>query len=268
MQSYNKSFNFCNNCGKNGHLYHQCKQPITSIGIICFREKNDIEYLMIRRKDSFGYVDFMRGKYPLYNKKFIKSLINEMTIHEKHKLITLSFEELWNDLWGDEVGIQYRNEEASSKEKLENLKIGVHFNNELYSLKSIISESDTNWLETEWGFPKGRRNYQENDLQCALREFEEETGFDKNKINLVMNIVPFEEIFIGSNLKSYKQKYYIAKMNNDCIEDLECYQKTEVSKIRWVNIEDAISLMRYYDTEKIQIIKNINYILNTFELCN
>ena len=48
--------NYCNNCGKQGHLYHQCKMPITSIGIIVFRynEKNNIEYLMIRRKDTLG----------------------------------------------------------------------------------------------------------------------------------------------------------------------------------------------------------------------
>ena len=28
---------FCNNCGKLGHLFHQCKVPITSIGIIPIR---------------------------------------------------------------------------------------------------------------------------------------------------------------------------------------------------------------------------------------
>ena len=27
---------YCNNCGKQGHQYHQCKLPITSYGIICF----------------------------------------------------------------------------------------------------------------------------------------------------------------------------------------------------------------------------------------
>ena len=25
---------FCNNCGNNGHLFYQCKKPITSIGIL------------------------------------------------------------------------------------------------------------------------------------------------------------------------------------------------------------------------------------------
>ena len=55
--------NYCNNCGKYGHLYHQCKTPITSFGIIVFRIKEDTpQYLMIRRKDTLGYIDFMRGK--------------------------------------------------------------------------------------------------------------------------------------------------------------------------------------------------------------
>ena len=57
---------YCNNCGKCGHLYHHCKLPITSIGIVVFRVNNKIpEFLMIRRKDSLGHIDFMRGKYSL-----------------------------------------------------------------------------------------------------------------------------------------------------------------------------------------------------------
>ena len=50
-----------------------------------------------------------------------------------------------------------------------------------YNLKSLIDESKTNWKMPEWGFPKGRRNYQENDISCALREFEEETGYHRRK---------------------------------------------------------------------------------------
>ena len=73
--------NFCNNCGRYGHQFHQCKNPITSIGIIVFTRNsfNELEYLMIRRKDSLGYVDFIRGKYPLFNKRYILNIMNEMT---------------------------------------------------------------------------------------------------------------------------------------------------------------------------------------------
>ena len=37
-----KEYNFCNNCGKHGHLFHQCKNPITSIGLIVFNNSNEI----------------------------------------------------------------------------------------------------------------------------------------------------------------------------------------------------------------------------------
>ena len=76
----NKTINFCNNCGKNGHVFYTCKHPITSNGLICFRKlKNKIEYLMIKRKHSLGFVEFMRGKYPLQNYNYIINIFNEMS---------------------------------------------------------------------------------------------------------------------------------------------------------------------------------------------
>ena len=48
----------------------------------------EVKYLMIRRKDSLGYVDFMRGKYNLTSKDYLLNIINEMTITEKHSLLT------------------------------------------------------------------------------------------------------------------------------------------------------------------------------------
>ena len=81
MKSSQNQNTFCTNCGKIGHLYHSCKKPITSLGVICFRKnKNRFEYLMICRKDSLGYVDFLRGKYPIHYKFYIQNLINEMTL--------------------------------------------------------------------------------------------------------------------------------------------------------------------------------------------
>ena len=68
----------------------------------------------------------------------------------------------------------------------------------LFNLESLIPSSTTNWIEPEWGFPKGRRNFQENDLQCAIREFSEEPIL--NKISIIKNLIPFDEIFTGSNL--------------------------------------------------------------------
>lgn len=258
---------FCNNCGKNGHVFHQCKQPITSIGIIAFRYNisNKLEYLMIRRKDSLGFVDFMRGKYPLNNKGYIMNIINEMTMDEKHKLLTMSFEDLWNYLWGDNVGIQYRGEEKTSREKIKILKEGIHFNKEKYTLAGLIDESNTIWDQPEWGYPKGRRNYQEKDLNCAIREFEEETGYLRANLQLIQNVIPFEEIFTGSNYKSYKHRYYVALLNTSNKINNQ-YQESEVSKVEWKTYDDMCNSIRPYNLEKIDISHRVNKLLSNFSL--
>ena len=259
-----KEFNFCNNCGKHGHLFHQCKNPITSIGLIVFNNSDKLKFLMIRRKDSLGYVDFMRGKYPLFNKRYLLNIINEMTVSEKKKLLEKSFDTLWDELWGDNIGIQYRGEEKISKDKFNSLKIGITLKNISYNLESLIKESEYNWNEPEWGFPKGRRNYQEKDLSCALREFEEETGCNKNNLKIIYNIIPIEELFTGSNYKSYKHKYFIAYMD-DTIEQLDNYQKSEVSKIEWKDFNECINIIRPYNLEKIDVVKRVNNILNFYK---
>ena len=264
-----KNINLCNNCGKQGHLFHQCKLPITSYGIILFRKiKDEIQYLMIRRKDSFGYIDFMRGKYSPYNIFQLQKIIDEMSILEKTRILADPFDQLWIQMWGETTNVQYKNEELSSSKKMDLIRNGIIINDENVTLKSIVENSKTEWNETEWEFPKGRRNNKEKDLECALREFEEETGISKNKINVVENILPFEEIFIGTNHKSYKHKYFLAYMEeeNEEMADLEHYQVTEVSKIEWKTIDKCLESIRPYNLEKKKLITNINKVLEEYRL--
>tara|TARA_A100001015_G_scaffold321105_1_gene450151 strand:- start:580 stop:1371 length:792 start_codon:yes stop_codon:yes gene_type:complete len=260
------SYDFCNNCGKSGHLYHQCKKPITSNGIILFRKNNGtFQYLMICRKDTLGYVDFLRGKYPIYNYNFIKNLIHEMTIKEKEKILNCDFDQLWKALWGERVGLQYKNEEKMSLEKFKTLKLGINNRTNEFNLKDLVKSCETDWEEPEWGFPKGRRNNLENDLNCALREFEEETGIRKSQIEVIKNILPIEEIFTGSNLKSYKHKYYLANIKNNHIT-INNFQKSEVSNTKWFTLEECVKTIRPYNYERIELIQNIEKILYKYSL--
>ena len=291
--SDNKNVNvsqYCNNCGKFGHLFSNCIVPITSLGIIAFRKKiingkefnnsniidsnsaameskNNFEYLMIQRVDSFGYVEFMRGKYSMHNYQYLKNIIDEMTIHEKQNILTKSFHELWSSLWGEYSGIQYRGEEQVSKNKYLQLKAGIEWGGMKYSLESLIQSSTTRWEVAEWGFPKGRRNHQEKDLECALREFSEETGYDKQCLKLILNAIPYEEIFIGSNVKSYKNKYYLAYMDNNATQ-INNYQKSEVKNMKWLSYDECMNTIRSYNIEKKNIIHSINNTLHKFFICN
>ena len=263
----------CNNCGKQGHSFHQCKLPITSYGIILCRPSNKgVQFLMIRRKDSFGYIDFIRGKYSPYNIEQLQHTINEMSVNEKKQIINEPFNKLWTMMWGTTSENQFRSEESISVKKFELITNGVYINNVKYTLRDLVEKSDTAWTETEWEFPKGRRNPQERDLDCGLREFQEETGYSQDSIAIVENILPFEEIFIGSNHKSYKHKYFLAYMSEyknqekDDVVNLQNYQKSEVSKLEWKTFDECLKSIRPYNLEKKKIITNINNLLQQYKL--
>ena len=257
---------FCNNCGKIGHLFHQCKLPITSIGIICFRiSNNNLELLMIRRKDSLSFLDFMRGKYNIENYDYIKKLFNRMTRNELSLLLENDFDYIWNNLWGNNINNVYKNEEKISRLKFNKLKQGYIIDNININMKKLIEDSKCVYDFPEWGFPKGRRNYQEKDLNCGIREFDEETGYKKKNLVIVNNLNTFDEIFVGSNFKSYKHKYFLAYMDENFSPET-IFQTYEISKIEWVNIDKCASYIRNYNIEKIEIINCIKILLKTYKL--
>ena len=262
-----KSFEFCNNCGRTGHSYQNCKIPTTSIGVIVFRKKNEnIEYLLIKRKSTLGFVEFIRGKYSLYNNEYIISLFNEMTNDEINKIKNESFESLWAYLWGENVGIQYRSEEKIARDKFNSLKNGITNGKEKYNVESLLNEATSTYNEAEWGFPKGRRNYQEKDLVCALREFEEETGYNKVSLNIIQNIFPIDEIFTGSNYKSYKHRYFIAYMKSQDDENELLFEKNEVSEVTWKKYDDCMLLFRPYNEERRNILKRVHNAIHKYRL--
>lgn len=264
-----KNIEFCNNCGRSGHSFNQCKSPITSYGLIVCRRKSpndEPELLMIRRKDSLGFVEFVRGKYPLINREYILNIINEMTLKEREDLRTKTFDELWSDLWGGNPSFQYRGEEKTSREKYDSLKSGVTCGQQTFNLTELLDKADTNWKETEWGFPKGRRNYQEKDMACGLREFEEETGYPKAKVSILQNILPYDEIFTGSNYKCYKHRYYIGIMKYEDTEFNYDFQRNEVSKCEWHSISNCEQRIRPYNKERIAIIKSIDKVLQDYSI--
>jgi 8-oxo-dGTP pyrophosphatase MutT (NUDIX family) len=278
-----KAFHYCNNCGKTGHAFHQCKYPITSIGVIVYRKgkataaaaaasddvgsgsDDNIKYLMISRKDSLGFVEFIRGKYQLYNEIYLRNIIDGMTNDEKKQLLTDDFNGLLQSLWGVNANITYKSEELISREKYNKLKEGIKIEDTTYSLKTLVEQSTTSWETSEWGFPKGRRNYQEKELVCALREFQEETGYKKNLIKIIQNLLPLEEIFTGSNFKSYKHCYYIGCMET-FEEPSEPFQESEVGQMGWFSYKEALKLIRPYNIEKSDILTKVHKIVTTYNI--
>lgn len=273
----------CNNCGKIGHMYYQCKAPITSVGIVAVRWSSEPEYLMIRRKDTLGFIDFMRGKYSVYNRHYILNMLNQMTREEKTRMRSGDFAHLWQSVWGKPPpppvddnddgggggGGPWRTEELTSREKYNMLFHGVAKSpTEHYTLLDLLDISDEDagsWTEAEWGFPKGRRNPQEKDYDCALREFSEETGIATHHLHNIQNLMPYEEIFTGSNYKSYKHKYYVMFIDNGG-HALDRFEKSEVSQMGWKTLAQANHCIRPYNLEKLRLLTHIDDTLRRFRV--
>ena len=221
----------CGNCRKMGHTYKQCKFPITSYGIIAFRMVGGPhvrpypEFLIIQRRDSIGYIDFLRNKFP--HKKMV--FLEEMTQDERRRIATQDFDTLWDNLWTNHDSKIYKNERETAREAFEKLDI-----------PSMLSKTTTNWQTPEWGFPKGRPNTREIDLDCAMREFREEAGFSHPEY-VIPNRKKYVEEFKGSNDVTYKHVYFLAKFPSDCREPtIDPHNRTQVSEvgaIRWATFD-------------------------------
>jgi 8-oxo-dGTP pyrophosphatase MutT (NUDIX family) len=239
---------------------------------------------MIRRKDTLGYIDFMRGKYSIFNRPYITNMLNQMTVEEKTRMRSGDFGLLWQAIWGKPLPAaaaaaaapvsQYRSEELTSRDKYNLLFSGVFhssdperkFWSEKYTLNDLIDASDPGWEEPEWGFPKGRRNPQEKDYECAMREFTEETGISAYRhLHNVQNLMPYEEIFTGSNYKSYKHKYYVMFLNQDQYNvPLDQFESSEVSLMAWKTLDQARQCIRPYNLEKLRVLDHVERTLKKF----
>ena len=286
----------CTNCGIEGHVYRSCLSPVTSYGIIAVRglrqipltgtsdtvagidSSTPIQFLLICRKDSLAFVEFIRGKYSLteelYGKSashtagnsphkcgesetYLGSLLRGMTMAEHVKLLTLSFADLWRSVWGD-TSKNHKSDYEQSEKKFEVLRP---------QLAALTAKYATTWTEPEWGFPKGRRNPHETDIACALREFHEETGLRRENLDILQNTETIEENFMGSNRIHYCHKYYIAHcdLSGDLVLNKDNpHMAREVSDLQWLTLDQALAKIRPDNVEKREILLKVGRIIRNY----
>lgn len=237
----------CANCGGRGHVFKQCTHPIISCGIICRRPETG-GFLMVQRKDSFAFVEFMRGKYNVSNRRYLLELFEGMTQDERSAVETMEFDALWKMLWNGFAKSKSRPEYEEASKKFERLRAGVRINGD-------ARDTDIAWLimatrgrdAPEWGFPKGRRAVSnESDVDCALREMHEETGIHRDQVQLMVRedtgeVARFEETFRGNNGVDYRHVYFLA----DLI-DAEAVLRTcdrEIKDARWTSPDTIVDLV-------------------------
>ena len=244
-------------------------KPVTSYGIILFKiENNKPSILMINRKDSLCYIDFLRGKYTLTNINYIRILIDKFSNSEKEKIITLDFDSLWKQMWKiDNIEEnKFIRDYTNGKTKFTAISDGVKFKNKIVTLKNLVTSSRTNYDSTEWEFPKGRKEKYESNKDCAIREFAEETTLLRDEYNLFFNIRPLVENYIGENKIKYLHIYYIGEITDSdrriYLDTDNKHQCLEISDIKWLTYSESLSKIRDYHTTRRNVINTIFDFLN------
>jgi len=285
----------CNNCDKTGHDSKSCPDPVTSWGIILVKFDNlgqinidhvkntkitsitevklddtldinkasilidRIQFLLISRKHSLGFIEFMMGRYSLMNMDHLSFLIRQMLpseIKNIHDNIN-NFDKLWSDLWGKNHA-RYNNEYHNSKKLFEKINDVRSVDITLEFLLDNIAPSPL-YKNPEYGFPKGRKNKGERGKECAIREFQEESGYTVEDIKIIDEVEPIIENLTGTNGIRYRHVYYLAEL----ISDKEIplikteHQIYEIGSVNFYTFNDTQHHIRPYHIEKKNIVTKL-----------
>lgn len=263
-----KNFNYVNR--------YKCPDTIISYGLLPYHIKNkeennysmkefsidDILILLHQRRDTFEYVDFVFQTWK--TEEDLPPIFTNMDQDERYRLRNYVFPELWDDIWINKTTKQYKDNYIRAKRRYDSIK---------HLIPQLLDTTESSVTGPPWGFPKGRKNnMNENDVECAIRETEEETRIDRSKFTVLyndtisghMNILnnkikrskedqksvaetKFSERFQGTNGMSYTTIYYLTEVSDteipSDIETPKCIRQTSFSEestcIKWMTYSEA-----------------------------
>lgn len=230
--------------------------------------RNRILFMMVSKQFSIGFVDFLRGKYKVNVPSTIKKLFEFMYVEEIEMVGKMKYDDLLNIFVNRSEEAQsvilsrtyegkYSKEYCEGKIKFNMLKYAHKANIYIpHDLQFYVTCIKPRWPGREWGFPKGRRDHcHENNLTCARREFEEETGYQTNEYVHLDKIEPVHEQFIGTNHMRYNYIYYLSLDNSQSEEhDHDIY---EIHQIQWFTYDQAMAHIRDYQNEKKVVLTQV-----------
>jgi 8-oxo-dGTP pyrophosphatase MutT (NUDIX family) len=257
----------------------------TSYGIALCRfnkEKNyQSEILMIKKRYTYYYFNFVFGLYVIQNIKQLRILFDNMTFSEKVDILSMRFNIMWYRLWLCNPEKTFytdkliKNEAKNTNQPQKNIKYYHKKKNKFEStflkdggsqLRKLITNSSNS--TTPWEIPKGGKNENEFDLNCAVREFEEETDISFNNYTMLWSTPPIK-VSHRVDTTVYISIYYVAYLNNDSkwspkINFNLQNQLNEVEEVRWVSL-DEIKFLNLNEIPKKRLINNYKKIIYKFK---
>jgi 8-oxo-dGTP pyrophosphatase MutT (NUDIX family) len=253
------------------------RRATTSYGIILYTQTRDgqILYFLGQRRDSISYTEFLRDTLP---SNLVEMHINMMSEEERDRCLyyfkNSDFFTLWDDLWINHNHKSFKTDyercEASFYCKM---KEYLHlFESPETHRESTERSPENNRVENPWAFFKGRKQLYESNIDCAMREFEEETTVSKKSL-MVDDSLVFSELYTGTDSKTYQTYYYVAyipyqpkiemKQTPEGIRKMRV--SDEIGSVLWVSYSQACKMLDDGSVgcnQRVKILKKVNKALS------
>lgn len=129
---------------------------------------------------------------------------------------------------------------------------------DLVGKKTILVETSNGYLS----FPKGKYEKKKDltNLDCALRELEEETGIKSKNVNIIADKIINEFTTKGNcNIQ-----YYIGIIDINFTEFIFNFDPEEISSVKWYEF-DEINSLKNLKKERKDVFNNLLSLLNLSE---
>lgn len=247
-----------------GTYRHNLKR---SYGIACCRFNNQLrryEVLMIRKRYTYAFFSFVFGQYNKNDESQLIEMFNNMTNQEKLDILSLRFDLLWWRIWlmhppdrpsatSDETWYDACEQKTlwkflrspmpaakcesfyRKRSRFEN----VFMRDGGLRLNKLIKSSSRS-TDLTWEVPKGRANTDESTLDCARREFEEETGMPATRYQLLYDVKMLAYSYVQNRI-TYCDSYYVAhttRQGKPRVDFTMSSQLIETDAIMWIGLDD------------------------------
>lgn len=219
---------------------------MTSYGLCCFRKTlgHETEVLLLRRRYTYHYCMFVYSKYTTIED--LRKVLAGTTIDEKLTIISGDFDRIWDKIW-----VGHRTERYTKYRTMyENIMKSIT----LPEIIKIVGKSASS--EPHWELPKGRKDPLETDIECACREFTEETTVARQLFRV--DIDNNTRCYLHDYGMLYTMKFWAAEIKDTLLEpmiSLENKSHHEHDLMRFIPVSD---ILRYLPEPMAKAVKALH----------
>lgn len=204
-------------------------------------EKQCTEFLLIQKPYCYGFNQFVMGRYSKNDRKNIQQLIKDMSAEDRAVLSGLNFDMCYHRIYK-------RLPTPDSTRYRQYIETKTYFtreftNDSTNTIRMLLSQAPA--CPTQWSIPSGKKFHNEPDMNCAVREFTEETGIPCNGIQ-IMDTQPKLYQYTNTGVM-YMIYCYLALLvdprwhepNNLHIDYRNPGHSAEVLDIKWLSLDEV-----------------------------